>query len=61
MSRILELSRIAAVWLKATSRRGVSAIEYSLLATLNALVIIAAVTTLGRNLSSVFWGISKAI
>jgi pilus assembly protein Flp/PilA len=61
MSRLMELSRSAAVWLKVTSNRGVSAIEYGLLAALIALVIIAAVTTLGTNLSSVFSGISTSI
>ncbi len=61
MSRLMELSRSAAVWLKVTSNRGVSAIEYGLLAALIALVIIAAVTTLGTNLKSVFTGISTSI
>ncbi len=61
MSRVFERSRLAAVCRKNRYNRGVSAIEYGLLAALIALVIIAAITTLGTNLSSVFWGISKAI
>jgi pilus assembly protein Flp/PilA len=61
MSRLIELSRSAAVWLKVTSGRGVSAIEYGLLAALIALVIIAAVTTLGTNLKSVFTTISTSV
>jgi pilus assembly protein Flp/PilA len=61
MSRLAELSRSAAVWLNVTSNRGVSAIEYGLLAALIALVIIAAVTTLGTNLSGVFSTISSSV
>ncbi len=61
MSRSIKLFRSAAVWLNATSNRGVSAIEYGLLAALIALVIIAAVTTLGTNLSGVFSTISSSV
>ena len=61
MSSVIKLSRLAAVWRKKSYNRGVSAIEYGLLAALIALVIIAAVTTLGTNLSSVFSGISTSI
>lgn len=61
MSRFVELARSAAVWLKVTSPRGVSAIEYGLLASLIALVIIAAVTTLGTNLKSVFTSVSTSV
>jgi pilus assembly protein Flp/PilA len=61
MSRLMELSRSAAIWLKVRSNRGVSAIEYGLLAALIALVIIAAVTTLGTNLKGVFNTISTSV
>jgi pilus assembly protein Flp/PilA len=61
MSRLIELSRSAAVWLKVSSNRGVSAIEYGLLAALIALVIIAGVTTLGTNLKAVFTTISTSV
>lgn len=61
MSRLMELIRSAAVWLKVTSSRGVSAIEYGLLASLIALVLIAAVTTLGTNLKSVFTHVSQSV
>ena len=61
MSRLVELSRSAAVWLKVSSTRGVSAIEYGLLAALIALVIIASVTTLGTNLKGVFSSISTSV
>jgi pilus assembly protein Flp/PilA len=57
----MELSRSAAIWFKARSNRGVSAIEYGLLAALIALVIIAAVTTLGTNLQGVFNTISTSV
>ncbi len=61
MNRFVELSRSAALWLNATSKRGVSAIEYGLLAALIALVIIAAITTLGTNLQGVFNTISSSV
>jgi pilus assembly protein Flp/PilA len=38
--------------------RGVTALEYGLIAALIAVVIIAAVSTLGSNLSSTFSGVS---
>ncbi len=38
--------------------KGVTALEYGLIAALIAVVIIGAVTTLGTNLSSTFTGIS---
>ena len=61
MSRLIELSRTAAVWLRVDSRRGVSAIEYGLLAALIALVIIAGITTLGTKLNSVFTNVSTSV
>lgn len=61
MTRLIELSRSALAWLKAESNRGASAIEYGLLASLIALVIIAAVTTVGKNLTSVFTSISTQV
>jgi pilus assembly protein Flp/PilA len=44
-----------------TDRKGVTALEYGLLAALIAVVIIAAVTTLGKNLSSIFSTIANTI
>jgi pilus assembly protein Flp/PilA len=41
-------------WLRVGSKRGVSAIEYGLLAALISLTIIASVSTLGTNLKGVF-------
>jgi pilus assembly protein Flp/PilA len=61
MSRLIELTQSAAIWLSVTSSRGVSAIEYGLLAALIALVIIAAITTLGTNLQGVFNTISTSV
>ncbi len=55
------LPRSAIRWLKVASNRGVSAIEYGLLAALIALVIFAAITTLGTNLQSLFQSISTSI
>lgn len=40
---------------------GVTALEYGLIAALIAVVIIGAVTTLGKNLSTLFLGISSSI
>jgi pilus assembly protein Flp/PilA len=61
MSRLIELSRSAAVWLRVNSERGVSAIEYGLLAALIALVIIAGITTLGTKLNTVFTNVSTSV
>ena len=44
-----------------TSRTGVTAIEYGLIAALIAVVIIAAVTTIGANLKTVFTSVGTAI
>lgn len=40
-------------------KKGVTALEYGLIAALIAVVIIASVSTLGKNLSSTFTGISS--
>ncbi|MGO8955518.1 MAG: Flp family type IVb pilin [Rhodomicrobium sp.] len=61
MARIFELSKTVLRWLKVESKRGVSAIEYGLLAALIALVIIAGVTTVGTNLKGVFTSISTQV
>jgi pilus assembly protein Flp/PilA len=42
-------------------RRGVTAMEYGLIAALIAVVIIGAVTTVGSNLSNVFNNVSSAL
>lgn len=42
-------------------RRGVSAVEYALVAALIAAVIIGVVTTLGTNVQSVFSGVGASI
>jgi len=44
-----------------SDRRGVTAMEYGLIAALVAVVIIGTVTTLGTNLKSVFASISTAL
>ncbi len=61
MSRLIEASKSTLRWLKVESKRGVSAVEYGLLAALVALVIIAAVTTVGTNLKGVFTSISTQV
>lgn len=43
------------------NKKGVSAIEYGLLAALIALVIIAAVTSVGTNLKGVFQHIASSV
>jgi pilus assembly protein Flp/PilA len=44
-----------------TDRKGVTALEYGLIAGLIAVVIITAVTTLGTNLSAQFASVATAI
>jgi pilus assembly protein Flp/PilA len=54
MRQLTDLVRYACAWLKVDSEKGVAAIEYGLLAALIAVVIIAAVTLVGTNLTGVF-------
>jgi len=54
MGYIANIARPVARWLKIDSERGVTAIEYGILAALIALAIIVAVTLLGTNLSGTF-------
>ncbi len=61
MGCLVELSRLPLRWLRFESRRGVSAIEYGLLAALIALVIISAVTSAGTHLKAVFTSISTEV
>lgn len=42
-------------------KRGVSAVEYALIAALIAAVIIGVVTTLGKNVQTVFSGVGASI
>jgi pilus assembly protein Flp/PilA len=54
-------ARTVAGWFSLTSERGVTAIEYGLIAALIAVVIIAAVTFLGDTLSNLFSNIGNTI
>lgn len=54
MQYISDLPLKALVWLQTPRKKGVTAIEYGLMAALVAVVIIAAVTLLGKNLTNVF-------
>jgi pilus assembly protein Flp/PilA len=54
-------SRTIARWLNIESERGVTAIEYGILAALIALAIIGAVTLVGTNLSGAFNDIAKQV
>jgi pilus assembly protein Flp/PilA len=49
-----QLARTVAGWFSLTSERGVTAIEYGLIASLIAVVIIAGLTLIGTNLQSIF-------
>lgn len=58
------LSRLVKLQLKATALRndrGATAVEYGLMVALIAIVIIAAVTFLGTNLSSLFQGVAGKV
>ncbi|MGA7323861.1 MAG: Flp family type IVb pilin [Rhodomicrobium sp.] len=61
MGHLVEHSKFVLRWLNVESKRGVSAIEYGLLAALIAVVVIAAVTTVGTNLRGVFTSISTSV
>jgi pilus assembly protein Flp/PilA len=55
------LSAVIQVRLGIRSDRGASLVEYALLVALIAVVCIAAVTTLGKNASTKFSSVAKAI
>ena len=55
------LARKIAGWFSLTSERGVTAIEYGLIAALIAVVIIAGVTAIGVNLNGVFNNVAAKI
>ena len=61
MSRLIELFSSASNWLKLGSKRGVSSIEYGLLAALIALVIAGSVTAAGAHLNGVFQSIAAKL
>ena len=48
------ISKAVAVWFSIESERGVTAIEYGLIASLVALAIIVGITLLGVNLNALF-------
>ena len=56
-----QISRKMARWLSIESERGVTAIEYGLLASLIALAIIVGATLVGTNLGTVFTNIANKI
>jgi pilus assembly protein Flp/PilA len=59
------MSRLVKFQLKATDvlrgERGATAVEYGLMVALIAIVIIAAVTLLGRNLSTLFNSVATSV
>lgn len=56
-----KFARTVAGWFSLTSERGVTAIEYGLIASLIAVVIIAGITLIGTNLQAVFAYIATKI
>jgi pilus assembly protein Flp/PilA len=48
------ISQVIASWFSLTSERGVTAIEYGLIAALIAVVIVGGITLIGTNLQAVF-------
>ena len=61
MLRINEYAAVIAHFFAIKDKRGVTAIEYALIASLIAVVIIAGVTGVGTKLKTVFTSISAAI
>jgi pilus assembly protein Flp/PilA len=60
VSRSLRVSRLfTKLGVLQRDRKGVTALEYGLIAALIAVVIIASVSTLGKNLGATFTGISS--
>ena len=58
---MISFSKSVIRWLRLDDERGVTAIEYGLIATLVALVIIAGVTLLGTGLNTMFNDIATAV
>jgi pilus assembly protein Flp/PilA len=56
-----QISKTMAGWLSIDSERGVTAIEYGLIASLVALAIIIGVTALGVNLNGLFNAIALKV
>jgi Flp pilus assembly pilin Flp len=61
MYRVVQLSKPVLRWLKIDSERGVSAVEYGLLAALIALVMMASASYLGNRLSGLFYTLGNNI
>jgi pilus assembly protein Flp/PilA len=61
MLYITNIAKQISHWLRIDSERGVTAIEYGLLAALIALAIIVAVTLLGTNLAATFNSIAGKV
>lgn len=61
MLRVNEYAAVVARFFSIKDKRGVTAIEYGLIASLIALAIIGGVTTLGSRLSAVFRSIAQSI
>jgi pilus assembly protein Flp/PilA len=56
-----KIARAVADWFSLTSERGVTAIEYGLIAALIAVVIITAVALIGTNLTAIFNAIATKL
>lgn len=61
MRNLFKLRKPVISWRKLSSDKGVTAIEYGILAALIALAIIGAVTLLGTNLSGTFNNIATQV
>ena len=61
MRNLSKLSKPLTSWRKLDSEKGVTAIEYGILAALIALAIIGAVTLVGTNLSGTFSNIATQV
>ena len=62
MNALLPLTALSSLALRLKGdRRGVTALEYGLIASLIAVVIIVALTTLGTNLSNTFSNIASEL
>jgi len=61
MNYLSDLALSAWVWFQVPRKRGVTAIEYGLMAALIAVVIIGAVTLMGKNLTGVFNKIAGSV
>jgi pilus assembly protein Flp/PilA len=61
VNKIYDRSKKLCAWLSVESEKGVTAVEYGLIAALVAVAIIVGATALGNSLNNMFHGIANVV